>query len=179
MDGGRDHQEGRCRKLSTFQPMKTHGRAQGHGRAFLGHDAPKGTRAFTYIGNALVHALCPTKKGMPSGGPFIPWNGEGLHGFGEDVPCHSTDHHKIDEPRSREGKPQPSPTKAAPHVILPSQKIRRTIRRTITSPTAGNLTASPCRRSLCRLRQMASCAGHSRRATLHPPRRPNGPPWRS
>jgi hypothetical protein len=26
---------------------------------------------------------------------------------------------------------------------------------------------------------MASCAGHSRRATLHPPRRPNGPPWRS
>jgi hypothetical protein len=32
--------------------MKTHGGAQGHEGAFLGHDTPKGTGAPPYIGNA-------------------------------------------------------------------------------------------------------------------------------
>jgi hypothetical protein len=45
--------------------MKSHKGAQGHEGAFLGHDTPRGTGAFPYIGNAPSDA--PTAQGKGHG----------------------------------------------------------------------------------------------------------------
>jgi len=50
--------------------MKTTAGAQGHEGAFLGHDAPRGTGAFPYIGNAPDDAPTTPPEGHESKGQF-------------------------------------------------------------------------------------------------------------